>query len=206
MEGLSKTNQRPSCADKVQHTGAECYKSPFLPGFAPNVICTYPSRQPNNTELVILSGHYDSRGSFGRIRAPGGDDDGSGSGHVLAIAQAIAKYKIKFEKTVQLVFFAGEEQGLFGSAAYAKQLHQENATILLQTQADMLGYHDPKEPMQLGFPATIGTPEAAWLLGNLSQIYSPELVVGTTAACCSDHQSFVGYGFPATQVFGETAT
>jgi hypothetical protein len=35
----------------------------------------------------------------------------------------------------------------------------------------------------------------------VSQIYSPELVVGSTPACCSDHQSFVAYGFPATQVF-----
>lgn len=187
--------------DKVQATGAECILAPFLPGFSPNVICTYPSLNPNNTELVILSGHYDSRGSFGRIRAPGGDDDGSGTGHVLAIANAIAKYKVRFEKTVQLVLFAGEEQGLFGSAAYAKQLHNEQATILLQTQADMLGYHNPNEPMQLGLPESIGTPEAAWLVGNISNIYSPELVVGTTAACCSDHQSFVGYGFPATHLF-----
>jgi hypothetical protein len=32
-------------------------------------------------------------------------------------------------------------------------------------------------------------------------MYAPELVVGTTAACCSDHQSFLGLGFPSTQVF-----
>lgn len=38
-------------------------------------------------------------------------------------------------------------------------------------------------------------------MGNLSALYSPELLVGRTAACCSDHQSFVEYGFPATQVF-----
>jgi hypothetical protein len=67
--------------------------------------------------------------------------------------------------------------------------------------------------MQLGLPESyvsrsppqaddrIGTPEAAYLLGNLSHIYSPELVVGRTSACCSDHQSFHAFGFPATQVF-----
>ena len=43
--------------------------------------------------------------------------------------------------------------------------------------------------------------EAAYLVGNVSQLYSPELVVGRTPACCSDHQSFVSYGFPATQVY-----
>jgi Zn-dependent M28 family amino/carboxypeptidase len=68
-----------------------------------------------------MSAHYDSRGSFGRVRAPGGDDDGSGSGHLLGLAQAIGKMDVRFEKPVVLAFFAGEEQGLLGSHAYASQ-------------------------------------------------------------------------------------
>ena len=32
-------------------------------------------------------------------------------------------------------------------------------------------------------------------------MYAPSLVVGTTPACCSDHQSFLALGFPATQVY-----
>ncbi|KAJ9105030.1 hypothetical protein QFC19_003661 [Naganishia cerealis] len=187
--------------EKVQATGAECNLSPFLPGFAPNVICQYPSLTQNDTSLTILSAHYDSRGSFGRWGAPGADDDASGSGHLLAIAEAIKSTGVRFKKGVVLAFFAGEEQGLLGSAAYARSLHNANTTVLLQTQADMLGYHDPLEPLQLAFPASIGTPEAAYLLGNLSRIYAPELVIGTTPACCSDHQSFLPYAFPATQVF-----
>lgn len=35
----------------------------------------------------------------------------------------------------------------------------------------------------------------------MSELYAPELVLGRTAACCSDHQSFHQLGFPATQVF-----
>lgn len=130
--------------------------------------------------------------------------------HLLAIAEAIKGANVTFKKEVVLAFFAGEEQGLLGSAAYASEshrlpfegpgadrtlvesLHEANATVLLQTQADMLGYHDvsfhafyssnallhnvilpqPLEPMQLAFPASIGTPEAAYLLGNLSKIVS----------------------------------
>ena len=48
---------------------------------------------------------------------------------------------------------------------------------------------------------SIGTPEVAQLVSNLSAIYSPELSVGFTQTCCSDHQSFHEQGFPATQVF-----
>ena len=48
---------------------------------------------------------------------------------------------------------------------------------------------------------SIGTPEAAYLVGNVSSLYSPELKVGFTPACCSDHQPFHENGFPATQLF-----
>lgn len=144
---------------QVGSTGADCSLQYFLFGFAPNVICHYPSTL-NSTEHVIFSAHYDSRGSFGSTRAPGGDDDGSGSGHLLSLARAISNQGIVFEKAVTLAFFAGEEQGLLGSHAYAGAsewhcravhrwlrlpstgyLNSQNATVLLQVQADMLGYH-----------------------------------------------------------------
>jgi hypothetical protein len=68
-------------------------------------------------------------------------------------------------------------------------------------QADMLAYRAPGEPPQLGLPDLIGTPEVAQLVSNVSAIYSPELKVGFTPACCSDHQSFHEQGFPATHIF-----
>lgn len=105
-------------AEQTEKTGAKCQFEGFLPGFAPNVICAYPSKS-NSTDQVILSAHYDSRGSFGSTVAPGGDDDGSGTGHLLAVAQAIGLGKVRFEKKVVLAFFAGEEQGLLGSHAHA---------------------------------------------------------------------------------------
>ncbi|TXT13188.1 hypothetical protein VHUM_01589 [Vanrija humicola] len=184
--------------EKVEATGADCEYFPYLEGFSPDVLCTYPS---DSTERVILSGHYDSRGSFGSTRAPGADDDGSGTSHVLAVAAGIAAHNITFDKRVTLAFFSGEEQGLWGSHYWAKHLAAENATVVLQIQADMLAYRVPGEPLQLGLPATIELPEAGWLVANVSALYAPELVVGRTEACCSDHQSFISYGFPATQVF-----
>ncbi|KAG8731852.1 hypothetical protein FRC12_019527 [Ceratobasidium sp. 428] len=185
---------------KIEKTGAECQQKSFLEGFAPNVICRFEGTD-NTTGLVILSAHYDSRGSFGSVRAPGGDDDGSGVTHVLAIAQAIADNKLSFKSNVELVTFAGEEQGLLGSRAYAAELREQNANITLMIQADMLAYHDPAEPPQLGLPQYIGLPEAGQLVANVSALYAPELTVGLSAACCSDHQSFHEQGFPATQVF-----
>ncbi|KAI0668912.1 Zn-dependent exopeptidase [Trametes maxima] len=186
--------------ETFENLGASCVLKPFLSGFAPNVVCSYEGSE-DTTETVLISAHYDSRGSFGSIRAPGGDDDGSGTTALLGIARVIARKDVKFRKNVQIVAFAGEEQGLYGSRYYAQELRQKNANLTLMIQADMLAYHAPGEPAQLGLPDRIGTPEVTQLVANLSAIYSPELKVGFTPACCSDHQSFHGQGFPATQVF-----
>ncbi|EPQ58122.1 Zn-dependent exopeptidase [Gloeophyllum trabeum ATCC 11539] len=187
-------------SDRFEDTGATCELRPFLAGFAPNVVCRYPSTV-NTTATVLLSAHYDSRGSFGSTRAPGGDDDGSGTVALLAIARTIARKGITFRSNVELVAFSGEEQGLLGSKAYAREMREAGTNLTLMVQADMLAYHAPGEPAQLGLPDLIGTPEVSQLVANLSAIYSPELQVGLTPACCSDHQSFHEQGFPSTQVF-----
>ncbi|KAH9952351.1 hypothetical protein BGW80DRAFT_1425955 [Lactifluus volemus] len=44
-------------------------------------------------------------------------------------------------------------------------------------QADMITYHEPGEPLQLGHPAIIGTPKVTQLVVGL---YSPKLVVRFT--------------------------
>lgn len=186
--------------DRVEETGATCRLVPFLVGFAPNVICRYNAATDTNA-TVLISGHYDSRGSFGSTRAPGGDDDGSGTTGVLSIARTIKRKGVKFHSNVELAFFAGEEQGLLGSRAYARELRAAGANLTLMVQADMTAYRSPGEPLQLGLPDLIGTPEVTQLVANISAIYSPELHVGVTPACCSDHQSFHEQGFPATQVF-----
>ena len=69
---------------------------------------------------------------------------------------------------MELVAFAGEEQGLLGSRAYAsmfasffclpgtdggsEELRAANASVILMIQADMTAYRAPGEPMQLGLP------------------------------------------------------
>ncbi|KZT05261.1 Zn-dependent exopeptidase [Laetiporus sulphureus 93-53] len=186
--------------EQFESTGASCELKDFLTGFAPNVICKYAAEE-ETTETLLLSAHYDSRGSFGSMRAPGGDDDGSGTTALLTIARTIGSKGVVFRKNVQLCAFAGEEQGLLGSKAYAREMRAADADLTLMIQADMLAYHVPGEPLQLGLPEFVGTPEVAQLVSNMSALYSPELMVGYTRACCSDHQSFHEQGFPATQVF-----
>ncbi|KAF8622131.1 hypothetical protein AX15_007262 [Amanita polypyramis BW_CC] len=185
---------------RFEEMGATCELKPFLSGFAPNIICRYNALEETDS-IVILGAHYDSRGSFGFVRAPGGNDDGSGSISLLSIARTIARKGIKFRSNVQLCLFAGEEQGLLGSKAHAWQLKEEGANVTLMIQADMLAYRAFQEPSQIGIPDLIGSPAAAELVTKVAAIYSPELRVGLTPVCCSDHQSFHEQGYVATQLF-----
>jgi Zn-dependent M28 family amino/carboxypeptidase len=141
-----------------------------------HVYSRYPSTE-DTTETVLLSAHYDSRGSFGSVRAPGGNDDGSGTVGLLAIARTIKRLGIKFRSNVELVVFAGEEQGLLGSRHYARtsvvlrvfrivtlynfsieEMREADRNLTLMIQADMIAYHEPGEPQQLGLPETYVSP------------------------------------------------
>ncbi|KAI0334163.1 Zn-dependent exopeptidase [Cubamyces sp. BRFM 1775] len=183
--------------------GAECELKHFQEGFAPNVICKYTGSE-ETTETLVLGAHYDDRGSFGEVRAPGANDDASGTAALLGIARAIVRRGVVFKANVLFCAFAGEEQGMIGSKAYAKELREQGANITLMIQADMLAYRKPGDAPQLGLsdPALVGTPELTQILANVSAIYSPELTVGHFPyPGGSDHRSFHEQGFPAVQVY-----
>ncbi|KAF9953723.1 hypothetical protein BGZ72_005210 [Mortierella alpina] len=168
--------------------------------FGPNVVCTFKGTE-HPDEHVIIGAHHDSRGSFLNPRAPGADDDGSGSSMLLQVARLIKANNLSFGRTLVISAFSGEEQGLFGSAALAKKMKAEGRVITMMIQGDMLAYRKPGEPIQVAFPARYNTPEVTALLHNVTELYVPEAVVGVTGACCSDHQSFWEAGFPATAFF-----
>ncbi|GAA6018157.1 hypothetical protein JCM10207_006096 [Rhodosporidiobolus poonsookiae] len=216
--------------EKMRAYSFHCTSHSYLPNFAPMLECVYENsalgdervgaetgyqrerwaaeeavrdggRRYGKNETVVLSAHYDSRGSFGYPTAPGADDDASGTALVLSVARELSHSSLRFARKLVLCLFSGEEQGLLSSAWYARRLAERGEDVVLQLQVDMVGFRREGEPMQLARPDVIGLPEAGWIVGNLSEMYVPELVVGYTAACCSDHQSFVANAFPATWIF-----
>lgn len=192
--------------ESLKAIGGECVDWEYSPYFAPNVICKIPASQTSKKEekgMVLVSAHYDSRGTFGSTTAPGGDDDGSGTAALLAIARTLGSSNLTLESPLQLIAFSGEEQGLVGSQHYANHLSSlsPSPSIKLALQMDMLAYRKPGEPMQIAFPDKLATASATKYIWNLAEIYAPELEQGYTPACCSDHQSFWEHAFPATWVF-----
>ena len=84
-----------------------------------NLALTLPgSRYPD--QVVILTAHLDSTSSAPFTSAPGADDNAGGSAALLEAARLFRTHL--FERTIRLIWFTGEEQGMIGSRAYAKTI------------------------------------------------------------------------------------
>ncbi|MBA3727328.1 MAG: M20/M25/M40 family metallo-hydrolase [Armatimonadetes bacterium] len=88
---------------------------------------------------LIVGGHIDSLNLQGGIdgRAPGANDDASGTALALEVARAMAGRKWKH--TLKFVGWTGEEQGLHGSRAMAKKARAEGWKIDAVLSNDTVG-------------------------------------------------------------------
>ena len=87
-----------------------------------NVIGRLPGREPAlGAEAVVLSAHHDhlGRGRGGEIYA-GARDNGAGVSQALAVADAIAALPERPRRSVVVAMVGAEEQGLLGSAHFAR--------------------------------------------------------------------------------------
>jgi len=189
--------------DRFTAYGLQARQEVFRTGWAPNVIGILPGTT-DPSKNVIVCAHYDSRASdvsSPTQRAPGANDNGSGSGTVIQIAKIFSEAKAKFKYTIHFVVFAGEEQGLVGSADYASKLARAGTQVLGVLNADMVAYRVPTENPQLAFASRSSTPALNTLLREITQTYVTGLTIGTSTACCTDHASFFNNGFPAASYF-----
>ncbi|WP_436946985.1 M28 family metallopeptidase [Streptomyces sp. SudanB52_2052] len=70
-------------------------------------------------------------------RAPGADDNAGGVAAVIEIARLLAP--VARTSTIRFVAFSGEEQGLWGSSAYADELRAAGAGVHRVVHLDMVG-------------------------------------------------------------------
>jgi carboxypeptidase Q len=85
------------------------------PGY--NVLAEIPGRDLALKSLVVLAGaHLDSWAT-----GTGAADNGAGVAATLEAVRILRALGLKPRRTIRVVLYGGEEQGLFGSEAYAKQ-------------------------------------------------------------------------------------
>jgi acetylornithine deacetylase/succinyl-diaminopimelate desuccinylase-like protein len=106
-----------------------------------NVIAVKLGAHPDR--VIVVGGHYDSRtlsGTDPTSPAPGANDSGSQTAAVIEIARALAH--MQFDATILFAAFAGEEQGLYGSAQLAKDYAMyvtPNAKVEVMLNLDIVG-------------------------------------------------------------------
>ncbi len=95
--------------------------------------------------LVILGAHEDSMNLYhpSTGRAPGADDDGSGTVNLLEVFRALVAAGFRPAAPVEFHWYSGEEAGLLGSQAVAKAYKKGGKDIRAMLELDMTGYFAP---------------------------------------------------------------
>ena len=91
-------------------------------GMLHNVVFTLPGGGGSMTEEAIVVGaHRDHFGKQGGLLFAGADDNASGTAVLLEVAHVLHAIPVKPKRSIVLISFSGEEQGLLGSKFYVSQ-------------------------------------------------------------------------------------
>jgi hypothetical protein len=106
-----------------------------------NVYAILRGTDPANAgRMYVVTGHYDSRNSDptdAAGQAPGANDDASGTAVSLECARVLSKHR--FPATIIFLTVAGEEEGLYGSAHFAKMAKAVGWDIEAVLNNDIVG-------------------------------------------------------------------
>ena len=167
-----------------------------------NKIVTIPGHGPNADKFVLMTAHMDSISNSADTLAPGAEDNGSGVAALMEAAYWLRFYK--FDYTIKLIFFTGEEQGLKGSEAYVAAHPEEMAKILGVVNLDMFGYDSDQD---MCIELHVGTMAASNVVGTCFADVNDNYNLGlsfdyltTTAIDRSDHASFWDAGVGAIEI------
>lgn len=194
-----------------------------------NVMAVLPGK---SARRVYVSGHYDSlnlgeRGQAGLntgaganpqataefnhdVEAPGANDDGSGTVLTMELARVFAESGLEFDATLVFICWAGEEQGLIGSAVHAQNLVAAKATVEALFNNDIVGNSHggngvvdaesvrvyavgPEDSMARSLARYIAKTAAIYVPSHQIRLMAREDRFGRG----SDQSSFTQAGFPA---------
>ncbi len=167
-----------------------------------NLIVRIPGKKTPE-EKILLTAHFDSivvREGDALLLAPGADDNASGTAVLLEALRLLSNES--FEKTIEIVFFSGEEIHMQGSRAYLQDHDFQNIKGVINV--DMIGYDSNNDGC---FEIHAGTDSKSQQIGSLMQQtiinykinLQPELLF-ESATDRSDHAAFWAQQIPAIAV------
>jgi hypothetical protein len=135
-------------------------------------------------EIVAIGAHWDHLGPNGQgLIYNGADDDASGTGVVLELARTIAQSGVAPKRSLLVLFFTGEEDGLVGSRYFTAHPTVPLNQIVTMLNFDMVGQGDGKVGMAGGE-----------LLGSAWDNYRTRLTEGETDSLNIYRTSTTWYG------------
>ncbi|TDZ38816.1 Leucine aminopeptidase A [Colletotrichum spinosum] len=171
----------------------------------PSIIVTVPGRSPRT---VIVGAHIDSIaiGDRGTGRAPGADDNGSGSVMVLEVLRVLlSDPRIASGDTVNTLefhWYGAEEAGNLGSQDIFTQYRASNRSVVSMLNQDMVGYVGRDGVERFGVVTDWTDAGQVAYMKRIIDAYTDipyeETVCGYA---CSDHASANRNGFPSSFIF-----
>lgn len=149
----------------------------------------------NPEKIVIVGSHLDSINRKDNTKAPGADDNASGTATNLEAFKVLMEQNYVPENTIEIHAYAAEEIGLVGSGEMARQYKNENKKVVSMVQFDMNGYaaNGPKVTFVSNNTNSSLNKQLAQLVDYYLEISSTQnfLLFGS-----SDHASWDKMGFP----------
>lgn len=105
-----------------------------------NIFAVLPGSDINDKSIVIIEGHMDSRCEDvcdTACLAEGMEDNGSGTALVMELARVMSRYT--FKHTIVFLITTGEEQGLYGAAAFANYCFNKGIKVKAVLNNDVVG-------------------------------------------------------------------
>lgn len=170
----------------------------------PSIIARIPGQGPKANEIVVIGGHQDSiTGGFGGggSRAPGADDNASGTATVLEIFRVLVESGFRPNRTLEFMAYAGEEAGLLGSQDISRRYQQANKIVAGVMQFDMTMYPGAGTS-QITLISDNTNADLNRFVGSLIDTYLK--ISWNQHPCgygCSDHASWHKVGYPAVFPF-----
>lgn len=153
-------------------------------------------------EYIVLGAHYDHLGyggyGTGSLQPDtiaihnGADDNASGTSALLEIAAELAKHKKELKRSVIVVAFSAEEEGLLGSQYFVDHLPVPDTAIRVMINMDMVGRLNKEEQLYMGGAGTF--PGGVEFMKSLEEGSGLNPVVNAGGVGGSDHVSFYKKG------------
>ncbi|MGB5875049.1 MAG: M28 family peptidase, partial [Bacteroidota bacterium] len=168
-----------------------------------NIVATIPGVVTPEKECVVV-GHYDSISDDPWVRAPGADDNASGTSAVMELARICREYE--FESTIRFVALAAEEGSGAGSDHDATTAKTQGRDILGVVNGDMIAFQGTADPTRIvlsSYPELNALVDSAALYNQRYDI-GGTLLLAADPYGASDHVSYTLAGYEAIMVIEAT--